>query len=195
MTMKKIVSIGLVLIAQGALLANMGPQGFAEFKNHYFVETGTYGGDSIVKAQQAGFKEIRSIEFDINLFKGASNRFAQSNDVTLYHGDSAKRLWDVIKDIDGQITFWLDAHIYPPNGGKNCPLLEELDQIKQHHIKNHTILIDDMHCAGTEAFDGLTQEDLINKILEINPNYTITYVPGGDGGEYPVNVMVARVLE
>lgn len=101
----------------------------------------------------------------------------------------------MIKDINQPITFWLDAHIFPPrtDGGKNCPLIEELDQIKRHPIKTHTILIDDMHCAGTAAFDFLTKEDLIQKIHEINPEYKIRYIPGGNDGEYPENVMVAII--
>lgn len=112
-------------------------------------------------------------------------------------GDSSKDLWALIKDIDAPMTFWLDAHIFPPrpDGGKNCPLIEELEQIKRHPIKTHTILIDDMHCCGSQAFDYLTQDDFIAKLLEINPNYHISFVPRGDAGEYPVNVLVAQVIQ
>jgi hypothetical protein len=177
------------------LIANIGPAGFGPFINSYFVETGTFGGDGILKALAAGFSQIRSIEYDPAIFSAVCMRFKYRNNVQLFCGDSAQSLWDIIKDIQEPITFWLDAHIYPPraDGGKNCPLLEELEQIKWHPIKTHTILIDDMHCAGTAAFDYLTQEDLIQKIKEINPDYSISYVPGGDAGEYPVNVMVARL--
>lgn len=59
---------------------------------------------------------------------------------------------------------------------KNCPLIEELEQIKQHPIKNYIILIDDMHCWNTELFDFMGQSDFIEKILEINPEYEIRYV-------------------
>ena len=192
--MKKIV-IGLLLLPMtGSLIANMGPQGFGQFKNDFFVETGTFGGDGIAKALSAGFKEIRSIESEVGHVRYARQRFSQDTNVYIFHGSSAEILWDVIQNISKPITFWLDAHIFPPvSGVKNCPLLEELEQIKRHPIKTHTILIDDMHCAGTAAFDFLTKEDLVKKILEINPDYTIRYVPGGDAGEYPVNVMVATV--
>jgi hypothetical protein len=176
-------------------LSNMGPQGFGSYINEYFVETGTFGGDSIIKALSVGFNNIRSIELDKKLYIGAVAGFKNKNNVSIVHGDSSKILWQTIKDIDTTITFWLDAHSCPPNedGSPNCPLIEELNQIKNHPIKNHTILIDDMHCAGTILFDGLTKEDLIKKIKEINPEYTITYVPGGNDGEYPENVMVAIV--
>lgn len=185
--------ICLFIFTQGSLLANIGPQGFGQFLNKYFVETGTFSGDGISKALGAGFKHIRSVEFDLNFVNSARQRFANNPNVKIIHGSSAEALWKTIMDIEEPITFWLDAHIFPPLPGKNCPLIEELEQIKKHPIKTHTILIDDMHCAGTAAFDFLVQADLIAKILEINPNYKITYVPGGDEGEYPQNVMVASI--
>lgn len=194
--MKKF-ALGLFCCVSAHLLANMGPQGFAPFPNKYFVETGTYGGSSVQKALNAGFSEIRTIEVSLSDYKACVEKFKKFPQVKLFYGDSAKDLWLVIRDIKEPATFWLDAHIYPPraDGGKNCPLIEELQQIGRHPIKTHTILIDDMHCCGTEAFDYLTQEDIVEAVMRINPKYEITYVPGGDDGEYPVNVMVARVPE
>lgn len=177
------------------VFANIGPEGFGPFLNKYFIETGSFGGDAIQKALNAGFAEVRSIEYEQGHYRHCQARFRGFNQVKLFHGDSSKDLWQLIHDINEPVTFWLDAHIYPPrsDGGKNCPLIEELEQIKQHPIKTHTILINDMHCCGTQAFDGLIHEDLIRKLLEINPDYHISFVPGGDEGEYPVNVMVAKV--
>jgi hypothetical protein len=194
--MNKIIVFCFPLIASVFVIANIGPQGFGQFKNHYFIETGTYGGAGLMKAIQSGaFQDYRSIEFEAQFYQNAKNKFRGRQNVRLYHGDSAKGLWNMIKDIDRPATFWLDAHVYPPrkDGGKNCPLIEELEQISWHPIKTHTILIDDMHCAGTEAFDYLTKGDLIKKIKKINPNYQIFYIPGGDRGEYPQNVMVALI--
>ncbi len=50
-----------------------------------------------------------------------------------------------------------------------------------------------MHCCGTILFDYITKEDIIQKIKEINPDYSIIYVDGGWFGEYPHNIMVAFV--
>jgi hypothetical protein len=188
---------GILLCTTSFLLSNMGPQGFGSFLNHYFVETGTFNGESLLKALHVGFQEAYSIESDKDLYENVRQRLARIPNVHIYYGDSSQELWNIIKALDKPITFWLDAHTFPPryDGEKNCPLLEELEQIKQHPIKTHTILIDDMHCAGTAAFDFLTKEDLIQKIREINPEYQITYVPGGDEGEYPENVMVAYLPE
>lgn len=191
--MNKYLTLFCSTLVASQLLANIGPQGFGEFRQDFFVETGSYLGNGIQKALDAGFKKIRSIEADKGHFKLTRNRFQDNPNVKVYQGNSSVDLWDIIKDIDQPITFWLDAHIYPPrpDGGKNCPLLEELEQIKQHPIKTHTILIDDMHCCNTAAFDFLGREDFIAKLLEINPDYQIYYVDGGDDGEYKNNVMVA----
>lgn len=188
------IYISLLLCSYGSMHANIGPQGFKDYLNYYFVETGSFTGNAIARALREGFKEIRSIESDQRLYNNVKKRFADHVNVIIARGDSATDLWDLIKDIDQEATFWLDAHIYPPKkGARNCPLIQELEQIRWHFIKTHTILIDDMHCAGTEAFDGLTKEDLIKKIKEINAEYVITYMPGGDDGEYPQNVMVAYI--
>jgi hypothetical protein len=172
----------------------MAPGGFKPFVRIYFIETGTSYGNAIRQAIAAGFQKIRSIELDEISAKNATQRFKHNPSVLIIQGDSGAILYDTIKDIDQEVTFWLDGHngVYDPSGN-NTPILRELEQIKQHHIKTHTILIDDMHCAGKELFDFITQEMIIAKIKEINPDYEITYVAGGDKAEFPHNVMVAQI--
>lgn len=171
----------------------MTPHGFSEFLQNYFVETGTYSGYGIQLALNAGFANIRSIEFDVQHCISAQRRFAHYPNVKIYQGDSSVNLWELIQDIDEPVTFWLDAHVCPArsDGGKNCPLIAELEQIKQHPIKTHIILIDDMHCCNTVLFDFMNQKTFIDKLLEINPNYEIRYIDGGNAGEYKNNIMVA----
>lgn len=178
---------------------NMGPQGFYEFNNNkVFVETGCYGGDSIKKALDAGFSKVYSMDICEKFVKHCNKRFKKFSNVSVYNKDSSSELWDVIAKIEEPITFWLDAHEgFPdPNavGVSNTALMGELEQIKQHPIKTHTILIDDLHCCNTLLFDYLSLEDIIAKVLEVNPDYTITFVDGGDLGEYPGNVLVAMVI-
>lgn len=178
--------------------ANMGPQGFKDFSNYYFVETGTFGGNSVMKALETGrFQEIYSMDIDLSFVLYSRARFPSNPHVHIVQADSSKDLAEIIRPLDKPITFWLDAHMNPPGpkGKKNTPLLEELEQIKHHPIKTHTILIDDLHCCGTILFDFLTKKDIIRKVLEINPDYIIEYVAGGDDGEYPNNVLVARAAK
>lgn len=187
----------LTALLSTSLMGNIPPSiGFEPFPNNYFVETGTFGGQGVTLALRANFKNIRTIELDNHLFNEAKKRFANVKNVTLYKGNSGEILFDIIKDIDEPITFWLDAHngVYDPKGN-NTPLLKELEEIGKHHIKNHTILIDDMHCCGRDLFDYITKEDIIKKIKEINPDYAITYIDGGQDAEYPNNIMVARVAQ
>ncbi len=192
--MKKMVAM-IAMLAIGIVKANISPTGFEAFNyNRVFVETGTFDGLGIRYALRAGFKEIHSMELFKQNVDTVRRMFANTVNVTIYQGDTSRDLYNVIKHIDEPITFWLDAHSgINDDSGNNCPLLKELDQIKRHHIKTHTILIDDMHCAGKGFFDYITKEDIMKKIKEINPQYIITFIPGGNDAEYPENVMVARV--
>lgn len=193
--MKKILIIVISCLLNGYVTANMPSGGFDEFLNYYFVETGTGSGSGVEKALKAGFKVVRSIECDKQICDKVQQRFSSNKKVRIILGNSSINLWELIADINEEITFWLDAVTVPvkTDGGKNCPLIEELEQIRWHPIKTHTILIDDMHCVGTPLFDGLTKEDLIKKIKKINPAYVISYIAGGEAGECSDNIMVARV--
>jgi hypothetical protein len=172
---------------------NITSSGFENFPNHYFVETGTYVGGSVKLALHANFQEIYSIEIDGVLAAHAQTMFKDFNHVHIVHGDSSQVLWDIIKDMNKPITFWLDGHnssgIPLPQGRQNTPLLHELEQIKRHPIRTHTILIDDVRLLGTWEFDFITKEQLIQKVLEINPDYVITYIDG----YRPNDIMVAQI--
>ncbi len=189
------IFLATIFATATSLIGNIPPNdGFERFPNYYFVETGTFGGDGIQLALRAQYPEIHSIELDAKLYRNGLNQFRSLKNVHIWQGNSGLMLYDVIKDLDKPITFWLDGHngVYDPNGN-NTPILEELGQIKKHHIKTHTILIDDMHCCNSDLFDYITKDDIIKKIKEINPDYVITYVDGGSDGEYPNNIMVAYV--
>lgn len=196
--MKKIYAAASILFffTNHEVVANMCPGGFNAFQNYYFIETGTFEGDSIAKVLQTGlFSEIYSMDIDPIRIQDSSHRFQSYSNVHIMQGDTAKDLKKILQKIDQSATFWLDAHRGSPGspGEKNTPLLAELDQIKSHSIKTHTILIDDMHCCKTTLFDFLTKEQITQKILEINPDYKISYINGGEHGEYPDNIMVAQV--
>merc|ERR1712129_82408 len=67
-----------------------------------------------------------------------------------------------------------------------CPLLEELEAIRQHPLaRQHTVLIDDRRCMRP-GFDhptqnwwhGLSEEVVLDKLRQINPEFRIFYVDG-----------------
>lgn len=165
---------------------------FRKFPNEYFVETGSYFGEGIEFALRAGFSYVLSIELSPFLHQECRRKFAPYPNVILFQGDSGKLLSDMIEDIHSPITFWLDGHYsegYTSKGDKNSPIMEELEAIKEHPIKNHTILIDDIRLLGTMSFDGVSLHQLKQKIWEINPHYKISFIDGS----FPKDILVAEI--
>lgn len=153
---------------------------FKKFPNKVFVETGTYVGQGVQLALDTnGFEQIISVELSQYYYEFSKNRFKHKQGIFIVKGDSSKILSNIIEKISTPITFWLDGHYSGGDtvkGSKNSPILEELDQIKNHPIKNHVILIDDVRDFGTYSFDYVTKEEIEKKIREINPSYIITYM-------------------
>lgn len=157
------------------------PGFFKKFPNRFFVETGSYEGEGISQAVNAGFAEIHSIELSELFYAKCQERFKNQSNVHLWLGDSGVILQNIISTISEPITFWLDGHWSgePTARGKtNTPILEELNAIQRHPIKTHIILIDDVRCFGQEEFDYIKLSGIIRKIFEINRNYKITYARG-----------------
>jgi len=144
-----------------------------QYKNEYFVETGSYLGEGIGQAISAGFSHIISLELSLKYFDFCTKKFSNNHNVNIIFGDSALILENCIKDINSTITFWLDGHYTCcPNvimGKKYSPLMEELDVIATHPIKTHTIIIDDIR--EWEPLYGFRVDEIKNKIKLINENY------------------------
>lgn len=179
---------------------------FAQYPNRWFVETGTYLGDSVQMAIDAGFEYVLSIELSKKYWSLAFDRFFSNDKVFIWQGDSSEILYDTIRDIDEPITFWLDGHYSKGDTaiGRYCtPLMLELQQIAKHHIKTHTIMIDDMRCwrkplegkpvcrcplYPCNNFYGFYEKDIIELLLKINPDYKITYT---DHNELKNDILIA----
>ena len=109
---------------------------------------------------------------------------------------------EVLNGINQPCVFWLDAHycgemVGVEIGPKWCPLTEELEAIKNHSVKTHTILVDDMRCMENTHVDKNTgipvgfpgTQNLLDKIKEINPKYKLTYL----NGHIKNDVLCARI--
>jgi hypothetical protein len=165
---------------------------FEKYRNSYFVETGSFEGLAISWAVDLGYKDIRSIEITKYYYEYCKNIFASNENVQIWFGDSAYLLGKMIKEIDEPITFWLDGHWSGGETGKGesfTPLLKELDQIAQHPVHTHTILIDDVRCFGTDVFDFTLLDQVVEKIYEINPNYQIIF----EDGAFQKDILVAFI--
>ena len=152
--------------------------------NNIFIETGTYKGETTRAASDVGFKEVHTIELQDRLYEESRENLSDLIDIDkvfLHKGDS--RI--------------LDAHI---DGGnyipgvtpeiRKCPLYEELNCIKNHSIKNHTIIIDDVRILGKIGWGTEVLLDvIISMIMEINKDYKISF----DNGEIENDVLIAKI--
>lgn len=161
-------------------------------KNKCFIETGSLYGQGIEDALKAGFQHVISIEISEKYFQLCQEKFKKNPAVHVVFGDSSLLLSSVLSSIDAPITFWLDGHFSNGDTGKgksNTPLLEELSAIRNHHIKNHTILIDDVRLLGVEDLDYITLDQIKNLVLSINPNYQFKF----ENGYVKNDILVAYV--
>lgn len=165
------------------------------FKNNVFVETGTYVGNGVATALRAGFQKCISVEIHESNYTVCVNRFQQemqSGQVQLYLGNSETQFEQMVAQLNEPATFWLDAHISAQYGeklSKNCPVLDELQVLKNHAIKNHVIMIDDCNCFDSPAHDWISLRSVQRACLDINPAYKFDFVDA----VLPKNIMVAYV--
>lgn len=145
-----------------------------------FVETGTYQGGTtdMVNNNIHGVK-IRTLELSNVFYHNCKERFKNNSNIEVFHMNSKHDLYNCIKDIDEKITFWLDGHWSDVHNigcdsETKCPILFELEQLKLHSIKTHTIMVDDIRLMDNIHF-SVTKDKVIKKIYEINPNYKIKY--------------------
>ena len=154
-----------------------------------FYESGTYNGDGITDALSAGFTQIHSYEIAKNWHDYSKARFLDDARVNLHFAPSQSM---DLSNLNERAVFWLDGHYSFGDTSYHetvCPVLEELEIIKKHHVKTHTILVDDMRLFGTREFADITLQDVGSMIKSINPLYEFTFMDG-----YVENdILVARV--
>jgi hypothetical protein len=167
-----------------------------KYLSDVFFETGTYLGHTSRSAVEVGFPRVITVELQKYLYDSAIEQ-SKNYEIEFHLGDSPSVMRNVLPDVKGKITFWLDAHI--DGGNKNsstpnireCPLYEELDVIAALDRKDHTILIDDLRIIGKYGWGSSTiLEVLKSKILQINPDYNFSTIDG----EIENDVLVAQII-
>lgn len=154
--------------------------------NKIYIESGTGDGESVELALSAGFDRIITIEAAPRMFELACKRFANNEKVLCILGDSGVVLPEIIRSFKEPITFFLDAHWSIgepelPEGVNKCPLLDDLIAIRNHSIKTHTILVDDVRYfrgSGIARWGNITIGSIIEIIMQINPDYRISFEDG-----------------
>ena len=165
------------------------------FKKIYTFELG----ESISKIASKRFKLYEQFKGDFTKFNFHTDEEDYEFDkkesylnesINLINSDSVTGLKKLLPTINETCCFWLDAHAGAAKyarGPKDVPLLDELQVISEHHIKNHIIAVDDAHLFGTYQVDKLTQNkvcdytginesSIVEQIKKINANYTVGYI-------------------
>jgi hypothetical protein len=154
---------------------------FHRFPHRILVETGSHVGHGIQDALDCGFERVISFEVAPDLVKQCKERFKDNPNVEV-HMESSRNMLQYIKDIDEEMTVWLDGHYSfgeTSHDGKSFnPILDELDALAKHPVKTHTILVDDVRLFGTWEFNHITLAQIIQKVMAINPKYSIQFLDG-----------------
>ena len=154
-------------------------------KDYVFVETGSWMGQGIDAAIEIGFDKIYSIELSEKYWKICAEKFISHKNVVCLWGDSSIVLPNLIKRIDKKILFYLDAHYdggdTATSGkgtgfGKGCVLEHEFQAIKNHHINDHVILVDDFRNIVNGVM-GVSYSKLCNMVRDINKDYDAYLLP------------------
>jgi len=115
-----------------------------EFKIDVFVETGTYKGDTAVWAGER-FRQVFTVENFRETYDQVLARYGHLKNVRFLYGHSLSLLPELLRQIEGDAIFWLDAHWMGEGSyGKmdECPLIDEIRLLNQSR-ETHFIFIDD----------------------------------------------------
>lgn len=155
-------------------------------QNNIFVCLGIYSCINLARALNAGFTELHGIDADEVLVNHANIIFPKDiNDnpfnITNYHihHGSLKKFEEIISYINEPITIFLGNHFPDIDQIKTNNILQELEIIKSHNIKVHTILIDYIHHENMPSFGYISLVDIKRKLIDINPKYIFSFEKGG----------------
>jgi hypothetical protein len=139
-----------------------------------FIETGTFLGQMSLHASPL-FSSVHTIELSPALAAQAAIRFADVPNVTVHHGDSRVLLPRLLSMIETPCIFWLDGHYsggITARGDTDTPIISELRAIRDHKVRPHAILVDDIRLFGTDdAYPTL--EEVIGLLRDIDPRFKI----------------------
>ena len=137
-----------------------------------YIETGTHLGGGIKWALNY-FEEVHSIEISERFYHPCVEKFKNNSKVHIHLGDSRIILSQILKQINKPCFIFLDAHGDINDQGPN-PLYNELETIKNHSIKNHVIVIDDLRRIGDPSdpcWSKISRDEVKLQLQLINENY------------------------
>lgn len=150
-----------------------------QFKSPAFIATVLDEGDMLQMALDSGYMYVVGATTDKESYDYCMARFQGNPGVRLFYGEEIV-LHEVIKDINVQCTFCLDARSEPAPA-----LIQELGVLKHHRIKSHVILVRNEHLFGTPASGQITQYQVEQAIRQINDGYRFREVANTLIATYP----------
>jgi hypothetical protein len=150
----------------------------AAFHLRTLIETGTYMGGTMHELRD-DFKQLYSIELSPILTARARRRFSKLPHIHILQGDSGEVLPTLMSGITEPCLFWLDGHYsagwVSARADIETPIIQELNTIFDHPVKDHVILIDD-----ARLFDGThdypTLEQMRQFFADRRPQYHFSVV-------------------
>ena len=165
-----------------------------------YIETGFFEGASTQSALDLDFREVHSCDINSQFIIKGTKKFQkeiQQNKLFLRFQKSTDALKEILENLNEPAVFFLDAHDINYKGTQTedfsiedgCPVLEELKIIGTHHIKEHTIIIDDLRMfdfqknLGTwSAHSNVNIRTIVEHIRQINKHYKFDLGQGVDVG-------------
>jgi hypothetical protein len=152
-----------------------------KFPNMNYIETGCWHGDSMDRAYfSRAFDLMCGIESDKEMYDFCVCRFDGRKNVRFILGDSAVSMHEALNTIVYPATIFLDAHDSLIEGEKKhpnrFPLFQELHAISLHHVKQHTIIVDDILHLTHPDVTGWNKKMIEDALLKINPKYKLEYI-------------------
>lgn len=154
-----------------------------KFGIKYFFETGTWRGDGLAHAAKFNFEKLYSIEIMPEIAETARQRFKDDPRVEIFTGSSHILFPQLLKNIDGNTLFWLDAHYpgaeeglkdYNEHGKQveRLPLEAEMEILKdQRKGFSDLIIIDDLRIYEDGPFESGNVPNNINVHNNRNLNF------------------------
>lgn len=164
--------------------------------------SGVYASVTFATALEAGFMRLYGIDRDEVLVRHNHEAMVDyleyfrkaGVEYKVFHGEPSVDVLCHIIGIQEPILFVLSSCFPEPEGFSKNTILEELDQIAQHSLKNHVIMIEYVQYAGTPRFGNVSLEALRKKLLAINPHYKFSCEKGGHLMREENAVLVAYVV-
>lgn len=136
-----------------------------------FIETGSGSGMTTAQMATLGI-QCHTVELDNARFLQIRQRFANTPNVTVHHGDSENILPVLLASLNTKTLFWLDAH-YSWDGlqraEKETPIVAEVLSILSHPIRDHVILIDDIRLFGRPVGERYRDYPAVEELRSMFP--------------------------